>query len=271
MKQIIIALFCALFTLNAVAEEALTIAINEGDSYQTTIKDMRDKYQDLSVLLSKSLKREVVIIPVDNNDKLRKGLEAQKYDLALVHPAHVSLASLDTGKYQLVALTKGFTNYRARFLVTKNSSIKSLADIKDKRIITLDADSITAVIARATLRDAGIQIDGFSMKAVKYQDSVPFFVENGFADVGIVGSAAIAKDWQAKGGRVLFESKPVSVKHVIASSKMQLDEVEKVRAVLLGLESTEQGQKVLTQIGQKGFTMGGEKLLSGYGKWLVGV
>ena len=222
------------------------------------------------MLLSKAIKREVIITPVENYDKLRKGLEAQKYDLALVHPAHVSLASLDTGKYQLVALTKGFTDYRARFLVAKNSNIKSLADIKDKRIVMPEADSVTAVIARATLRDAGVHTDNFGIKVVKYQDAVPFFVENGFADVGIVGSAALAQEWQAKGGKVLFESKPVPVKHVIASSKMQQDEVEKIRSVLLGLDASEPGKKVLMQIGQKGFTMGGEKLLSGYGKWLVG-
>lgn len=270
MKKIIIAIFCTLFTQNVFAEEPLTIAINEGVSYRSTIKDMREKYQDLSILLSKALKREVVIIPVDNYDKLRKGLEVQKYDLALVHPAHVSLASLDTGKYQLVALTKGFTDYRARFLVGKDSNIKSISDIKDKRIVMPDADSITAVIARASMRDAGIHTDNSGIKVVKYQDAVPYFVENGFADVGIVGSAAIAKEWQAKGGKVLFESKPVPVKHVIASSKMQQEEIEKIRAVLLGLDGSEHGQKVLAQIGQKRFTMGGEKLLSGYGKWLVG-
>ena len=270
MKRLFFTTCLTLLSLNAFAADPITLAVNEGVSYHSTVLEIRDKYKDLTTLLSKALNREVKIVPVDYYDKLRKGLDEQKYDLAMVHPAHVSLASLESGKYRLLALTKGYTDYRAHFLVPGNSAIKSLADLKGKRIVTPDQDSITAVIARATMRDAGIKGENSEIKTVKFQDAVPYFLSNGYADVGVVGSAAVAREWQAKGGKVFYESKPVPIKHIIASSRLSGEEVDKIRTALVGLENNEPGQKILKQIGQKGFTPSDEKQLAGFGRWLTG-
>src|SRR5690349_24687932 len=109
--------------------------------------------------------------------------------------------------------------------------------MKGKRFGMPDPDSITAVITRATLRDLGIDAAKADIRTTRYQDAVPFFVENGFSDVGVTASGAVVKSWQEKGGSVLFESKPVPIKHMIASTRMNPGDVAKVRELKIGRAS----------------------------------
>jgi len=252
----------------APAQAELILAVNEGVTYYVTPTEIREKYKDLADLIGRHLKTTVRVVPVDQYPVLRKGLDEQQYDLAFVHPAHHSLLSLRDGKYRLVVLTKGFTEYKARFLVSKDAQMKQPADMKGKRFGMPDPDSITAVITRATMRDLGIDSAKAEIRTTRYQDAVPFFVENGFSDVGVSASGAVIKQWQEKGGAVLFESKAVPIKHMIASTKMSDTDMEKVRALMLGLDKSDAGQKILAKIGYKGYESGDPQQLAVLAKWL---
>jgi phosphonate transport system substrate-binding protein len=264
----LLASFSFALALAAPARAEITLAINEGVTYYVTPTEIREKYHDLSELLGKQLKTTVKVVPVDQYPVLRKGLDEQQYDLAFVHPAHHALISIRDGKYRLVVLTKGYTEYKARFFVRKDAPFKQAGDMKGKRFGMPDPDSITAVITRATLRDLGIDAATAEIRTTRYQDAVPFFVENGFSDVGVTGSGAVAKEWQEKGGAVLLESKPVPIKQMIASTKMSDADVEKVRAVMLQLDKSEAGQKILAKIGYKGYESGDAQQLATLTKWL---
>ena len=250
------------------ARADIVLAVNEGVTYYVTPTEIREKYKDLSDLLGKQLKTTVKVVPVDQYPVLRKGLDEQQYDLAFVHPAHHSLMSIRDGKYRLVVLTKGFTDYKARFFVKKDAAFKQPADMKGKRFGMPDPDSITAVITRATMRDLGIDTRTAEIRTTRYQDAVPFFVENDFSDVGVSASGAVVKEWQEKGGTVLLESKAVPIKHMIASTKMSDADVEKVRAVMLSLDKSEAGQKILAKLGYKGYESGDAQQLATLTKWL---
>ena len=266
LASLLASLVAALLTA-APAQAELTLAINEGVTYYVTPMEIREKYKDLADLIGRTLKTTVRIVPVDQYPVLRKGLDEQQYDLAFVHPAHHSLMSIRDGKYRLVALTKGYTEYKAKFFVKKDAPFKA-ADMKGKRFGMPDPDSITAVITRATLRDLGIDAGKAEIRTTRYQDAVAFFVENNFSDVGVTASGAVVKEWQEKGGTVLLESKAVPIKHMIASTKMSDADVEKVRAVMLGLDKSEAGQKILAKLGYKGYESGDPQQLATLTKWL---
>jgi ABC-type phosphate/phosphonate transport system substrate-binding protein len=264
----LLASFAVALITAAPARAELVLAVNEGVTYYVTPFEIREKYKDLADLLGRTLKTTVKVVPVDQYPALRKGLDEQQYDLAFVHPAHHSLVSLRDGKYRLVVLTKGYTDYRAHFFVKKGAPMKRPADMKGKRFGMPDPDSITAVITRATMRDLGIDAAKADIRTTRYQDAVPFFVENGFSDVGITGSSAVAKQWQEKGGAVLYESKAVPIKHMIASTKMRDADVKTVRAVMLGLDKSDAGQKILAKLGYKGYESGDPQQLAVLTKWL---
>src|SRR2546423_8791786 len=149
----LLASFAVALLTAAPAQAELVLAVNEGVTYYVTPSEIREKYKDLADLLGKHLKTTVKVVPVDQYPALRKGLDEQQYDLAFVHPAHHSLVSLRDGKYQLVALTKGYTDYKASFFVKKDAPMKRPADMKGMRFGMPDPDSITAVIARAPVHD----------------------------------------------------------------------------------------------------------------------
>jgi ABC-type phosphate/phosphonate transport system substrate-binding protein len=248
--------------------QALTFAVNEGVTYRVPDEEIRVKYAVIATDLSKLLKQPVNIVPVSQYPVLRKGLADKTYDLAMVHPAHISIEAMNKSGYRLVAVTKGFQEYRASFLVRADSPLKSLTDLKDRSLGAPDEDSITAWMTRASIRDALGNAAQVKYVYTRYQDAVPFFVENNLTQSGSTASSAVIKQWQAKGGKVLFTSRPVPIKHIIAGPHLSAEELAKVRDYLLELDSTEDGRKKLAGIQWKGFAPYDQAELIKIGAWL---
>ena len=123
-------------------------------------------------------------------------------------------------------------------------------------------------MVRATVRDALGDANQVSYVYTRYQDAVPFFVENNLTPSGATAAGAVIKGWQAKGGKVLAKSKPVPIKHIIASPNLPPDLVEKLRDYLLTLDSTEDGRKKLEPTKYQGFAAYDEAAMLVLGKWL---
>jgi phosphonate transport system substrate-binding protein len=248
--------------------QALVFAVNEGVSYRVPIEEIRGRYAAIAADLSKILKQPVSIEPVGDYPSLRKGLAAKSYDLAMVHPAHLSIQAIKESGYKLVVVTKGFQKYTANFLVKADSPLKSLAELKGLKLGAPDEDSITAWMVRATLRDANVDPKGMAITYTRYQDAVPFFVDNNLTTAGATASNALVKAWQAKGGKVLAQSKPVPIKHIIASPSLSPDQVDKVRDYLVGLDTSDEGKKKLEPSKYTGFERYDEAAMLAIGAWL---
>ena len=250
------------------AQEEFAFGVNEGVTYHVTAHETRERYHELGELLSKALKRPVRIVPEDNYMKLRKNLEAKYYDLAYVHPAHHSYRAIRDQGYQLVVITKGWDQYKARFLIKADAPYRQPQDVLATKMVMPDADSITAWMVRATLRDLGADAQKLSLGTTRYQDGIPFMMENGFFDVGITAAGAVVKEWQGKGGKVLFESRPLPIKHLIASPSVSKEDVERIRAIFLGLEHTPDGQAILQKLGFQGFLPPDDRQTAELTQWL---
>ena len=123
-------------------------------------------------------------------------------------------------------------------------------------------------MVRATLRDAKVDPKGMTITYTRYQDAVPFFVENSLTNSGATASNALVKAWQAKGGKVLAQSKPVPIKHIIAGPSMSADQIDKVREYLVTLDGSDEGKKKLEPIKYTGFERYDEAELLKIGAWL---
>ena len=232
----------------------LVFSITEGITYYQTNKEIQAKFAPLAELLSKSLKQPVRMVIVSAYNDLREGLDRQEYDLSFIHPAHVSLAAIKTGKYRSVAWTTGYTDYSVMLLVNKEQPFASLDELRGRTIVSPDPDSITAWMLRAMLRDQKLKPgDDLKIITTRYQDAVPFYVQYGFATVGATAAKSVAKEWTDKGGKVVLTSRPVPIKQWIVSSKLSADDVEKIRSVLLGAAQSDTGKQALSTLGYKGF------------------
>jgi phosphonate transport system substrate-binding protein len=237
--------------------QALVLAVNESGKFKETVEEVRARYTPIAADLSKLLGQPVQIEPVDDIRTLRQGLTASSYDVAFVHPAHLSIVAQKKNGWQLVAVSKGYADYTVSFLVRGDSTLQSLADLAERKIGAPEESSLISRIARATLRDALGGLDKVSFVNTRYQDAVPFMVQNALAEAGVTASNSIVKDWQAKGGRVLASSKPVPIKHVIASPNITPEQMTALR-----------GRKKLKPINIKGYVAYDQAALLELGAWL---
>jgi phosphonate transport system substrate-binding protein len=247
--------------------QALVLAVNEGVTYRVPNEETRGRYAAVAADMARLLGQPVTVEPVGNYDQLRKGLAEKTYDLAIVHPAHISIDALRHG-WHLVAVTKGFEAYTASFLVRADSPMKGLGELRGRKLGAPDEDSITAWMVRATMRDALGDAKQVGITYTRYQDAVPFMVENTFTQAGATASAAIVKAWQAQGGKVLATSRPVPIKHFIAGPGITPEQVAKLRDYLVGLDASDEGRKKLEPIKVKGYLPWDTAELMKIGSWL---
>jgi phosphonate transport system substrate-binding protein len=247
---------------------ALVFAVNEGVTYRVPYSEIRERYAAIANDLAQILQQPVTIQPVGDYPSLRRGLAERNYDLAMVHPAHISILAMKNSGYKLVVVTKGFQAYTANILVKTDSPLTSMSELRGTKMGAPDEDSITSWMVRATLRDAGISTDQVRIYYTRYQDAVPFFVDNDLTQTGATAAASVIKAWTGKGGRVLAKSKPVPIKHIIASPVMSAAQVEKVRQYFSNLDATEEGKKKLLPTKWTGFEAFDQDAMMALGAWL---
>ncbi len=253
---------CAVLTTAASAQGTdLIFAVTEGVTYQATPKEIRDKFTPLAEYLGRAIGRRFKVVLVPAYDDMRAGAGKQEYDLAFIHPAHVSMAEIKAGRYKAIAWTTGYTEYTASFLMNPNQPLKSLEDLKGHTIVTPDPDSITAAMVRAMFRAEKVPLStakdptpaAAKVITTRYQDAVPFYLEYGFAQVGVTAANAVVKGWTDKGGKVLVKSRPVPIKQFIVSTKMPADEQQRLRDALVNIRDSKAGRDALEAVGYKGF------------------
>ena len=271
------AIITVLAAATAIAQPRdLVFAITEGVTYQATPKDIRDKFTPIADVIAKAGGRRVRLVVVPAYDDLRAGLLRQEYDVAFVHPAHVAMAEIKAGRYKAVAWTTGFTEYTVALMMNANQPLKSLADLKGRTIVTPDPDSITAAMVRAMFRaeqlpmttDKDVTATAARVITTRYQDAVPFYLENGFAEVGASAALSVVKAWTDKGGRVLARSRPVPIKQFIVSTGMPADLQARIRQALYNLRDSKGGRDALEVVGYRGFVAPSAEVESSTIAWL---
>ena len=248
------------FAATAAAQD-LVFAVTEGVTYQATPREIRDKFAPLAEVIAKATGRRVKTVLVPAYNDARAGLARQEFDVAFLHPAHVPMAEIKAGRYKAIAWTQGFTEYTASVLIPGTTPLKSMRDLNGRTLVTPDPDSITAVMVRAMFRgekltataDRDPPATAVRVITTRYQDAVPFYIENGFAQAGVTAANSVVKAWTDKGGKVLVRSRPVPIKQFIVSTKLPAEEQQKIRDALLTLRDSKPGRDALETVGYRGF------------------
>ena len=161
-------------------------------------------------------------------------------------------------------------------LMLPGTPLKSLGELRGQTLVTPDPDSITAVMVRAMFRVDQIKWSAdrdpppatVRVITTRYQDSVPFYLENGFAVVAATAANAVVKGWTDKGGKVLVRSKSVPIKQFIVSSKMPPEEQQRIHDVLIGLRDAKGGKEALDAVGYRGFVATNPQVEAAAIEWL---
>ena len=266
----------ALATTASAQQGDLVFAVTEGVTYQATPKEIRDKFAPIAQVIATATGRRVRTVLVPAYNDLRAGLLTQEFDVAFVHPAHVSMAEIKAGRYKAIAWTTGYTEYTASMLMTAGQPYKAMADLKGRTVVMPDPDSITAWMVRAMFRTEKVETTDardptpttVRIITTRYQDAVPFYLENNFAQVAVTAANSVVKGWTDKGGKVLLKSRPVPIKQFIVSTAMPAAEQQRIRDALIGLREAKGGPAALETVGYKGFIPPNHDVESAVIAWL---
>ena len=245
----------------------LTLAINEGGAANADATETLFKYQEIAELVEKIMHRQVIIVAVRDRNKLKNSLKKHEYALLLARPNDVPAEAIRDFGYQAIAMAKEPS--QTLLIVAKNSKLKTIADVKGKTIVTPDQYSNMWRVANAMLRDSNIIMANEQVKSMRDQAAIGWSMENGFYDVGVINSiSGVARSWEKNGGRVLARSRELPNMPFIASPEVTEDQVAKLRAGVIALESSDAGKTVLKKIGLTGFQAADAKVFLDFLAWI---
>jgi ABC-type phosphate/phosphonate transport system substrate-binding protein len=258
----------ALLLTAGTSAHALVIGVSEGVSYQVSDSQITARFEPIAEVLSKALKQPVTVKVLNSYTSAREALKQQQVDLAFVHPSHVALEAIKGGHYQAFAWTTGYTDYKVSFLCKETQPISNWKTVAGKQLVMPDADSITSVITRAMLREQGLQGTAVKVTNTRFQEAVPFYVQNGFAAYGATAAAGVIKTWKDGGGQVCAESRGVPIKQWLASRKLDAATVGAAREALLGLAQSDAGKRALSTSSYTGFVAPSNDVEASLMTWL---
>jgi ABC-type phosphate/phosphonate transport system substrate-binding protein len=254
-------------TKAVVPQSRIVLAINEGGAANADSTETLFRYQEFTEIVEKALHTQVVIVAVRDRNRLRNALKNHEYPLLLARPNDVPAEAIRDYGYQPIVAAKEPS--QALFIVAKNSTLKTIADVKGKTIVTPDQYSNMWRVANAMLRDAKITMANEQVKAMRDQAAIGWSMENNFYDVGVVNSVSgVARSWEKNGGRVIARSRELPNMPMIASPQIPDEQVLKIRAALIALDSSESGKAILKKIGLTGFQYTPAKVFVDFLDWL---
>lgn len=258
----------ALLLAACASSHAFVIGVSEGVSYNVSDAQVTARFEPIAEVLSKALKQPVTIKIFNSYNGARDALKQQQVDFAFVHPSHVALGAIKGGQYSAFAWTTGYTDYKVSFLCKEQQPISDWKSVAGKQLVMPDADSITAVITRAMLREQGLQGTAVKVTNTRFQEAVPFYVQNGFAAYGATAASGVIKTWKDGGGKVCAESRAVPIKQWLASRKLDAATVNAARDALLSLAQTDAGKRALAASTYVGFVAPSSDVESSLMSWL---
>ncbi|MCL6556911.1 MAG: phosphate/phosphite/phosphonate ABC transporter substrate-binding protein [Burkholderiales bacterium] len=257
-------LFLCLSGLVAEAQEALLLGVNDGTAGQQDYAALTERYQPLADYLAKLLKKPVRLESSQNLKSSTENLLKGRYALFFAKPSNVAAQAMAKADYDLVAAVQGA--FTVKFITRADSGFKKPEDIRGHRIAYAEGTFMEKA-GITTLRDLNLLPKPSERVKARYQDAIAYIVEQRFADVGMV-SPIVAKQWEARGGVTLFESRKLPYWSLIASPKLSPAEKETLRAGLLNAAHDPLGQKVLKSLDIKGFEPGDKKAYLDMLAWL---
>lgn len=251
------------------ANTELVLGVSEGTSGGTDHARVIAKYGGLAEALGRVLKRKVSVVFLREFASMEEGMKSGRLDLLMARPSDYPARGIRDHGYQFVASAK--PDGQCIVIAGKNSPLQRLDEARGKRWVMPEQVSYMSKFCAAELRDRGIKVATEKVQFVREQGAVPFYIDNNFADVGVVASySGVAKNLEKSGHKVLHKSVLQPYFPLVAHKRFTAEQVRAMQAELARLPDSDAGKEVLSTIGIKAFdTQAGERMTVLL-KWLEG-
>jgi len=221
--------------------------------------EMKEEFQPLMDYMTRSTGIEVSLYIAKNYGDLKEQMEAGKVQIGSFSPfAYVDAAR--GGKIKIIAqsILDHSAFYKGLIIARKDSGITGLSDLPGKRFAFVDPKSASGyVYPRAMLIEKGFDPDKF-FKEILFaggHDKVIVAVLEGKVDAGAIydGALSIAKEKGLKTEDLMTLASTEPIPHDAIVVRTDLDDgtTQKIQKVLIDLEKTEEGKKVIAKSKKK--------------------
>jgi ABC-type phosphate/phosphonate transport system substrate-binding protein len=253
----------------APAQQAkLILAINEGGAANADSSETLFRYQEFAEILEKQMHAPLIMVAVRYPAKLKASLKKQEYAFLLSRPSDLPSEAIRDFGYRPVATAKEAA--QTLLIVHKNSTLRTIQDVKGRTILTPDQYSHIWRITNAMLRDANIIMMNENVRAMRDQAAIGWSIENEFFDVAAVNSVSgVGRTWEKNGHRVIARSRPIPNMPLIASPQVTEAQLIAARSAVVTLADSDSGRAVLKKIAvPTGFTEVQPQVFLDFLKWI---
>ena len=220
---------------------------------------MRAEFEPLTQYLSDSIGQKVTLYIAKDYGDLRKQMENGTVDIGSFSP----FAYVDAergGKIRIIAqsILDGSATYRGLIVTRKDSGLKTIADLKEKRFAFVDPKSASGyVYPRAMLMEKGINPDNYFKETIfaGNHDKVIAAVLAGRVDAGAIYDGALGVA-QRSGVAIenlvtLASSDPIPHDAIAVRIGLDDDLVKKTQLALISLDKSDAGRRVIANSKKK--------------------
>ncbi len=241
--------FCISCFLSPVvsAKDKLILAVHPYLSYE----EIQNKFLPLVSYLSQKIDKEIHIRVGSDYQEHIEYIGKDKVDIAYMGPASYIHMIQKYGEKPVLSRLQinGHAYFQGNIIVTKNSNIKTLADLKGMRIAFGDPDStMSYIVPHYMLHKAGVYTQNSAKhKFLHSHNNVAIAVLSGDFDAGAV-KPAVFKKFENQGLRVLSLTPRISEHLFVARSNLARDDIEALQKAMLEMKNTPQGLDALQAI-----------------------
>lgn len=263
---LLVAALLTAVSMQASSATRFVLGVSEGGSSDLHQLNAQAKYQFIASLIEQATNTPVLVEERAQPADLRTGLLNEEFDFMLIRPADIASNALRAHGFRYVV--SGKPDSRCFVGVTKDSSIRKLADIQGKRIAAVQGKKPYLVrFCAADLRDNGIALFSQPLKTVGMQGAVAISVAAGLADVALLEING-AKAWEKQGHRIIHASAPKPYFPLVAGPRVTPEQVEAIRKAMLAANTTASGQAAFKRLGIERMDTDMEDSLRQLAPWL---
>lgn len=247
--------------------QELVMGVSEGTSGGLDHAQVINKYQGLADVIGRSIKRKVNVVFAREFAQLEEGMKARRFDFVLARPSDYPARGIKLYGYQFLASAR--PDGQCVLIAGRDSGIRTVADLRGKRIVMPEPAAYMTKFCRAELRDKGIDLARENVQYVREQGAVAFYIENRFADAGGIASySGVAKKWVKDGQVVVHKSRPQPYFPLIAAAHVTEPQRAEIRKALAAMQQAPADQAVLRTIGIEAFDIDSANRLDALLDWL---
>ena len=243
------ALFLLLALALPCAQAADRHALDMGIFPYLSTRALLDLYQPMRVYLSNELREPVNLFTAPSfktyTDQTQQGI----YDILVTPPHFARLAQREAGYIPLVMYTR---ELRGIVVVARDSPLRSLQDLKGKRIATPDQLALVTIMGQQLLRDNGlVPAVGVTLLDVTSHTNAVLAVLRGEADAAITEHVALLQmpPELRNGVRIIAQTPHVPHVMYLAHARLGKAWITRLKAALLRFPGTADGRVFLKESG----------------------